>query len=148
MGILKLASLASITTLLIACYDPSSRDCTVTCSPQEPCADDQVCGSDGYCASPSVAGHCMDNSVAPDAAAAPVSLQIVVEGGGKVSVADIGSCEVDCMYAVPANVQLEVKAIAGGDLEFVGWTETCTGKEKSCWVTPTPPLTIVGARFE
>ena len=147
MGILKLASFAS-TTLLIACYDPSPRDCTVTCSPQEPCADDQVCGSDGYCASPTVAGHCVENGIAPDAMALQVPLQISVTGPGKVSVAEVGSCESSCAYTVPANMQIELKAIAGGDSKFVAWTETCAGSEKSCWVTPTPPMTIVSAVFD
>jgi hypothetical protein len=46
------------------CYAPSLRDCTVTCEAARDCAGGQVCGPDGYCASPAAAGTC-----APDARA-------------------------------------------------------------------------------
>jgi len=144
MGLLATASLAT-TSLLIACYDPEARDCTVTCSANEPCTGDQVCGSDGFCASPAIAGHCGDTA---DAAVPRVSLQIVVEGGGKVSVTDVGTCYSTCTYDVTANMQLELKAIDGGEREFVEWTETCTGSDKSCVVTPMLPITIVAAKFQ
>ena len=41
-----------------ACYDPSLRECTVSCASADDCAPDQVCGSDGLCASAAHAGHC------------------------------------------------------------------------------------------
>jgi hypothetical protein len=106
--------------LLAACYSPELRDCAVTCERLDDCAPSQVCGSDRWCASPSVAGRCVsltmpdaapgtDGSptVLPDAAIdavpidaapdAPSTTQLIVEiaGGarGVVTTAGVGSCD-------------------------------------------------------
>ena len=49
-----------------ACYDPSLHECAVSCTSAGDCAPDQVCGSDGLCASAAHAGHCAALAV-PDA---------------------------------------------------------------------------------
>jgi hypothetical protein len=40
------------------CYDPSFRNCTVACAQASDCSPDQICGGDGWCAEPDVAGRC------------------------------------------------------------------------------------------
>jgi hypothetical protein len=45
-------------SFLAGCYQPTLRDCTVTCRGADECASGQVCGSDGWCAAPDVAGTC------------------------------------------------------------------------------------------
>ena len=45
-------------SLLAGCYQPTLRDCTVSCRGADECASGQVCGSDGWCAAPDVAGTC------------------------------------------------------------------------------------------
>lgn len=44
--------------VLAGCYQPSVADCTVTCTSETSCAEGQVCGADGWCAAPSIAGRC------------------------------------------------------------------------------------------
>ena len=56
---------------LAGCYSPSLRDCTVTCSAESDCAAGQVCGDDGLCAGPELAGHCSAPMPAPDAGPGP-----------------------------------------------------------------------------
>jgi hypothetical protein len=41
------------------CYSPSVRDCTLSCAAASDCTTGQVCGSDGMCAAPEIAGQCM-----------------------------------------------------------------------------------------
>jgi hypothetical protein len=55
-----------VSVVLVGCYQPAIRDCTVTCEGQGDCASGQVCGTDGFCASPELAGHCAALRV-PDA---------------------------------------------------------------------------------
>jgi len=52
------AGLVLAGALLAGCYQPSLRDCTVSCHAAGDCASGQICGSDGWCAAPDVAGTC------------------------------------------------------------------------------------------
>jgi hypothetical protein len=51
-------ALALVAILAAACYDPSLRDCAVACRNGGDCATGQICGDDGWCAAPAVAGRC------------------------------------------------------------------------------------------
>lgn len=113
-----LAGVAAL-VVLSGCYAPSLRDCTVSCAGPVDCAPGQVCGDDGLCADPDVAGRCamatvdagmaqdappppprdaapgVDASVASDAApdAPPlVKLRVQIEGKGSVVVDGRGTC--------------------------------------------------------
>ncbi len=44
--------------LVGACYAPTLRDCAVTCAAATECGGGQICGADGFCAAPDVAGTC------------------------------------------------------------------------------------------
>jgi hypothetical protein len=67
-----LARIAALAALVLAgCYDPALRDCKVTCHGAGECASGQVCGNDGFCASPEVAGTCKTRPDASDEADAP-----------------------------------------------------------------------------
>jgi len=114
-GLAGLAAAAS-------CYSPSVRDCTLSCASASDCTSGQVCGSDGMCAAPEIAGQCtrvaldaglhdaadhpdaapphdagLDAMPAPDARpdAAPgpmVALTVQIMGKGSVTVGGIGTC--------------------------------------------------------
>ncbi|MDB4952816.1 MAG: hypothetical protein JWO36_385 [Myxococcales bacterium] len=107
---------------MIGCYSPDLRDCTVACSTASDCASGQMCGTDQFCAAPSVAGHCAklarsdagtvdglvlhdgamphvdarppDAPAPADAAPAPtIQLHIVITGKGRVVVNGSASCD-------------------------------------------------------
>ncbi|HTJ40572.1 MAG TPA: hypothetical protein VL463_00700 [Kofleriaceae bacterium] len=111
-----MAVLAAIVAAIacVGCYQPALRDCTITCAGAGDCAMGQVCGADGFCARPEVAGTCAaDAAIAgepdarmidppdarivamPDARPLPpdahptVTLAITIDGRGKVQVAPI-----------------------------------------------------------
>ncbi|HUS30230.1 MAG TPA: hypothetical protein VMZ53_17100 [Kofleriaceae bacterium] len=136
--------------LLASCYSPEALDCTVSCSASDACGDGQVCGSDGFCADPAVAGHCGG----PDGGmpSSLVSLRVMIDGPGKVTVETVGLCDEGgrdgCMFSVQNGRSLQLKAQAKSDKEFVGWMGACSGSSTTCTLTPVAALTQVGARFE
>ena len=151
MGVLAAAGAAAL-ALLAGCYSPSLRDCTVACAGPADCGPGQVCGSDGMCASPEMAGHCAmeadagqmpmppmpmpephDAGVAdappPPDAALLVKLRVQVEGKGSVQIDGRGTCSSqdpshgNCMYDIPLGVAQRVQAVAiDPDQTFTGWT--------------------------
>jgi hypothetical protein len=147
MGIL----VAAFATLLIACYDPLARDCTVSCSTNDTCGTGQVCGGDGFCAGPAVRCQRAD---APIVSPLLVTLQIVISGRGNVTVDGIGVCDSNstshgsCTFAVPAHVARQLRAIENHGREFVMWTAACSGAATTCSITPVLTETRVGAKFE
>ena len=148
----RLRALAVLSVVLAGCYDPDALDCTVSCSAANECADGQVCGSDGFCASVSAAGHCGG----PDGGTASslVSLHVTIDGPGKVSIDGIGVCDSDtaehggCTWSVPRAMTLSLKADPKHDHEFDAWTEGCSGDKATCALTPVTALTQVGAKFQ
>jgi hypothetical protein len=113
-----LAGVAAL-VVLAGCYAPSLRDCTVSCAGPSDCAPGQVCGDDGMCAAPDVAGQCametVDAGMGQDATppgtahdAAPprdtgpvvdagpppmmVKLRVQIDGTGSVVVDGRGTC--------------------------------------------------------
>lgn len=163
MGILGRIFAAALVALA-GCYSPAVRDCTVSCSSPNDCAGGQICGDDGLCAAPEVAGRC--KSVSPDAgprhgdaassdSAAFVSLHVQVSGKGSVVVVGRGTCSSqdpqhgDCNYEIEYNVAQSVRAIPiQPDHVFSEWTSvTCNGQDASCMFTPVA-ATIIVAKFE
>jgi hypothetical protein len=165
--------LAAGALLASGCYDPAFQDCVVSCSAANDCAPDQVCGSDGKCAAPSVAGHCVgtaaatdapgadgrptDASVAVDAAMidAPsqVTLRIEIKDHGSVVVQGISTCDFTapmhiCTFGVPAGVPRVLTAIPDADYQFDKWElGPCVGSDETCTLTPTAPLTEIKVKF-
>jgi hypothetical protein len=160
-----LAALAAV-ALLAACYQPSLRDCTVSCASPGDCAHGQVCGADGMCAAPGIAGHCM---TAPDAGQPPrdaavdarpdttptVRLTVLVMGKGSVVLDGTTTCSSldpqhgNCSYDVEPGIAITAQATAiQSDQIFVRWTsETCSDASARCTFTPDGATTI-SARFE
>jgi hypothetical protein len=141
----------ALIALLSACYEPSARDCTLECEAPDECADGQVCGADGYCAAPAVAGTCNPNG--DSAEPQIVSLIVTIAGKGKVSIDKVGTCDSEtsggtCMFDVTPGVMRSLKAIENKDREFISWTSLCSGSTMTCTVTPVMALTYVGAKFE
>ena len=172
MGVLaRLATPVAIAGLVAVaapagCYAPSLRDCTVSCEAVSDCASGQVCGDDGLCAAPDVAGRCATLEVdagttvdagaddaAPDGAAL-VMLVVQIDGKGSVDVAGRGVCSSTmmrgrCTYDIPFAVAQRVEAIAIDSKEpFVGWTSAvCAGQGAGCNFVPLTMMTTIVARF-
>lgn len=170
--LIRAAALAVGAVALGACYEPAVRDCAVSCAGPGDCAGGQVCGDDGWCASPAVAGTC---AAAPDAPAvdapdidgpdvdadpdAPIdagaSLRLVVNGRGRV-VADLGdvSCSGpggDCTFPAEAGATVTLTAVeANPSQHFEAWTSpNCDDAVgPTCVVTIAAPVTLVSAQFE
>ena len=127
---------------LAACYSPELRDCTVTCSAPDECADDQVCTS-GLCRAPDAT--CNDS-------ASRVAVRLEVIGEGKVVIAGVGTCSSDdethvCNWTVTIGTQLELEAMELDDRPFDRWTTSnCAGQDESCSLTARS-ITVVGAKF-
>jgi hypothetical protein len=160
---------AAAACALAACYSPSLRDCTVSCAGSGDCAPDQVCGEDGMCAAPDMAGRCAMESADPpmpmprDAAvvdsaaadAAPVvRLRVQVDGKGSVTIEGQGTCGSQdpghgtCMYDIPVGVAQRLQAIAiVPDEPFTAWTSIiCGGQGPMCTFTPLVATAVV-AKF-
>ena len=143
---------------LAGCYSPELQNCTVSCAAVTECGSGQVCGADGFCAEPSVAGHC--NAGGPDAAIhdaaiqeANVALRITIAGRGRVTAAGIGVCDTDdpnhgdCTWLVPPHIVRTLDAVVT-DHDFQGWTTAnCSMQGATCTLTPVA-ATQVGARFK
>jgi hypothetical protein len=176
MGVL--AGLAAAAGLALAgCYSPSLRDCTVSCASAGDCATGQVCGADGMCASPAVAGRCgalvdagsrdappphadaappRDAAIdaAPPDAARTVRLTVQVMGKGSVAVEGAGTCsslEPDkghCMYDVAAGVPLTAQAMATDpDDAFSMWSSIPCAGQGASCLFTPAAATAITARF-
>lgn len=136
-----LTCLLAAALALAGCYAPSIRDCTVSCAAADDCASGQICGADGLCAAPEIAGRCgaiprdasghdvgptgdagapRDAIDRPDSdidATAGVSLHVQVIGKGSVIVDGSGTCSSlppqrgDCTYDVVPGVAVTVHAV-------------------------------------
>lgn len=169
MGVLALVAVGAL--VLTSCYAPAVRDCTVSCASERDCASGQVCGGDGMCAAPEVAGRCSgfpgDAGPRHDArppgdpdldagldAAQTVVLHVQIMGKGAVLVDGVGACSSkdpqhgDCMYDVIPGVVLIAHAVEiDRDELFAMWTSpTCAGQGPRCVFTPVA-ATAIAARF-
>ncbi|HEU4730944.1 MAG TPA: hypothetical protein VFT22_23775 [Kofleriaceae bacterium] len=167
MAVLSWAAGVAAGMALAGCYEPSLRDCTVSCASKRDCATGQVCGNDGLCASPEVAGHCAsqgpEGDVPHDAGARDaaidgptlVNLHVMIAGKGNVLVDGIGVCSSadpqrgDCTFQIAPHVAQTVHAVMIElDQVFIGWTSaTCKGQYATCTFTP-PGATTVSAKFD
>lgn len=141
---------ALVLAIVAGCYQPELRDCTVTCSGPDECADGQVCGSDGMCAAPDVAGQCAPGG---GSATAKVSLRVTIDGHGDVLVDGRTTCVSDedahdgCTYTFATGTTVELHAHAlDEDKGFDRWTGGCAGQSASCTLVMAA-ATTVGARF-
>lgn len=149
-----------------ACYTPAVRDCTVSCASPDDCTGGQVCGPDGMCAAPEVAGRCQaatadagtvrdaapPRDAAPriDAAPPTVALRVQIVGKGEVIVEGVGTCssrdpqDGDCTYQVAPGIERTARARPiDNDRPFAAWISlTCAGQDASCGFTPAGPTTL------
>jgi hypothetical protein len=160
---------------LVACYQPSVRDCTVSCNSADDCAGDQVCAN-GMCAAPGNTCDVTVDAANPDAAFddapstdgtmndgtmtdgtppidAGADLRIVITGRGSVVGDQPGvNCTVppaDCTYGINPGTMVMLTAVDGpGTHTFIDWTTpNCMGAGRTCTVTVMAPVTLVGAAF-
>lgn len=161
MGLLG-RTLAAGLAALAGCYSPTVLDCTVSCGSSNDCVSGQICGNDGLCAAPEVAGRCgglRDAGLPRDAAgsdgSAIVSLHVQITGSGSVFVEGRGNCSSldpqhgNCTFNIPQNVAQTVQALAiQSDQSFTSWTSaTCNGPNARCTFIPVAATTIA-AKFE
>lgn len=170
MAVLKQLGAAALAT--VGCYGPELRDCAVACASDLECAPEQVCGRDGRCASPALAGRCTgpdagpgdappprdagsDAFVPPLDAPAPATLRIKIRGRGHVLVGGNLAMTCDheapgdqCMFEVTAGVPIVLHAFPAFGHRFERWKEACDGEQPTCTVTPSAPKTTVEAEFE
>ena len=150
VGLVRPALAIVLVATVGACYEPELRDCTVSCSGPGECARGQVCGDDGWCAVPEVAGQCGEP--------APVgsSLRVTITGQGRVKIPSLDQvCQAmtpagtECTYAITPAMPLSMKAEnAGGGYEFQGWaTANCDGQGATCELAAAAGDNLVGARF-
>jgi len=140
-------SVVALLTLAAGCYDPQVDDCTITCAAIDECADGQLCGADGFCAAPDVAGTC--NPGVPTAV-----LTIRIEKKGRITVDNpVFACEstegagTTCMTAIPKTGWLDLHAIET-DKEFERWTSTrCLGQPTTCRLLLGDATLEVSAKF-
>lgn len=142
--VVRMCALAGL-VLIAACYAPTLRDCAVACSAATDCTGGQVCGADGYCSSPDVAGQCagiLDAQPAGDGAmvnADAVPDADLCTAGCSAGTCIAGVCTIDCSapdacpneVVCPANLPCHV--VCGGE-------RACHSKVKcqlatSCQVT-------------
>ena len=143
----------TIAALVAGCYDPSLRDCTVTCTGADQCAHDQVCGMDGFCVAASAdrcTGAMLPVDAAIDAPPPTFALHVTVMGHGSVTVAGTagGTCTADCTYKLPQNSSVTATEMEEGSHQFQMWTTpNCAGRQDTCTFTLAAPQNL-GARFE
>lgn len=166
-------SLAAATTHA-ACYQPTLRDCAVSCSSPADCAGDQVCGESGWCAAQGVvcsleadaasadsanvdaadASGAIDASIDAQAIDAGATVRIVISGRGSI-VGDFPGVNCvsppgDCSYGIAPSTVVMLTAVDGpGGHDFIDWTTpNCMGVGRTCTVTVTAPVTLVSASFD
>jgi len=176
-GGLAIAAGIAVAALLAGCYQPTLRDCTVTCAAADDCAGDQICGPDGYCALPEVAGSCGDggeldaaadadptapdadpsrpDAAIPDAGTAPdasgplVLLKVRIIGTGRVvsDALDI-SCDVSCNYNLPMGTVVTLSPVVTDQAsQFSSWTQACAGQTPDCTLTLNQAMQTARAVF-
>lgn len=156
------------------CYEPQLRDCVVSCTGPADCAPGQVCGSDGMCAAPEVAGSCAGIVAATDAgstdarpdaradarvidapppidAVPQLALQVEITQSGRVMLEGTSlsctSSSAPCTFNVPIGATLVLRAIPGQGYAFDRWlSSACNGAGALCTIAPTS-ATSVHAKF-
>ncbi|HEY5938375.1 MAG TPA: hypothetical protein VIU61_27170 [Kofleriaceae bacterium] len=111
-----LARLIALGIVVAGCYEPTLSDCTVECGASADCANGQVCGTDGFCAAPGVAGSCAtfagpdggQRDAGPDAASSACKARCPGTCDGDTCVIDCtatDSCQdVTCPSGMPCRV--------------------------------------------
>jgi len=106
------------------CYAPELRDCTVTCVADADCAPSQVCGGDGMCASPSLAGRC------PSHAGSTVDATLAVDGSAQVDATPVTDAAADAALPVdaplPGQVLLRIQIAGRGRVDIDGTALSCS----------------------
>jgi hypothetical protein len=126
----RLAALAvaAVGALAAGCYQPSLRDCTVSCTGADDCAGDQICGPDGYCALPEAAGSCGDGGAGADA---PVDADMA-DADPSAPDADVSEPDANLPDASPPDaagplVTLKVRVVGIGRVVSDAWDISCDG---------------------
>jgi hypothetical protein len=176
VALLVVAVLAAAS--LVACYQPTLRDCTVSCAGAGDCAGDQVCGASGWCAAQGVVCSLEPDAAGDDGAVTdagdvdastpdgltPIDASMTIDAGAELRIVISGRGSVagdypgvacssppgDCTYGIAPGTMVQLTATDGpGSSDFVDWTTpNCQGAGRTCAVTITSPVTLVGVEFD
>lgn len=87
-------------------------------------------------------GARVQNAIAiPPPRAGEVTLSLVINGSGTVTVSPGGSCSASCTLTVPTDTALSLTAGPAADWTFTGWGGACAGTAP-CALTLTAPGTV------
>lgn len=115
-------ALVAVAVMLVGCYSPELRPCSVTCSITDTCPNDMTCGDDHRCHDPGDTNVC------------PISNDTVVvhlagTGTGVVTGSPGINCKPDCMASVVDGSTMMLTAMASGGSRFASWGGDCTGTD-------------------
>lgn len=159
--------------VVAACYDPSLKDCTISCASNDDCAHGQACAAGGWCAAEGASCSGVidaptvvtDSAPAVDAAVAPdamtnASLRVTVQMVGQIVVEGVGTCTstmptahapatMTCTYGVVSGTELTATAMpTSSQHQFDKWTDPlCKSQGATCKFTVLP-LTVIQANFK
>lgn len=162
--------LATASVLAAGCYEPQLGDCVVSCTGAADCAPGQVCGSDGMCAVPELAGRCTGTlagdagsidaaldarmvDAAPIDASSQIVLQIEIRDQGALAVQNAGSCHFSapmhmCAITVTGGAPRLLTALPDAGYRFDKWeVGPCIGDDETCLITPIAPVTQIKVKF-
>ena len=147
MGLLARASVLALCAASSACYTPELRDCTLACSAATDCADGQLCGADGFCAGPELAGRCPTHGTrdASVGATGDASGGGSGSGGGGGQLVDAG-VPPDAPPDAPSNGLLTI-SIGGHGRVIVQNVGTCEYEDAPCQLSVPLDQDVVLAGF-
>lgn len=155
--------------LLAGCYDPTLKDCTVSCAADTDCAHGQTCAAGGWCAAEGetctaqmlpidapVTKPIDAPPVTPDGPTPNAQLRVTVKNVGSVVVSGVGTCTnasqnqmMTCTYGVFSGTSITATAtVTAGGHQFDKWMDPiCKSQDASCMFTALP-LTAIEADFK
>jgi hypothetical protein len=101
--------------LICACYSPHLQECRVACDRSSDCSSGQICGNDGWCATPANAGNCarvlndaapVRDSTATGSDAPPDADTSMCDQACVNGTCDQGTCVIDCSAYGSCNIDI------------------------------------------
>lgn len=144
----------ALALVIAGCYAPDAPDCTLACGSDSDCISGQVCSTDHLCAGGGISS-CANRTVSdggtrsPDTGPPPLELDVVISGGGTVTVSVGAECTSGrCTYGVAPNTAVTLTAVDHGNNTFQAWMGMpCMGQGRTCQLTVTAPVTMASVNF-
>jgi hypothetical protein len=112
-----------------SCYEPDLRNCAVRCAAVTDCAPGHACGSDGWCADPSMIDRCASTPLdEPTVVDAPGTPSLTDAAVGDAAVADAAGAS---DAAMPSDAAVAIDAAVPVDAPAAGCEPGCPGRCES-----------------